>query len=150
MHIHFGELVWYLIRIIRNQRLREVFYSQIFFGTKSANLSVFNNLRIGLLGSCRQNASVRHQPFGEHVTREAKHGDEVEYLKIILDSLVGKHPLLEKDDVSLSRQFLQELKHSVDSRLKLDSRIEEDARSKVLNAFNVLIDNCAKSIEVLP
>jgi len=92
----------------------------------------------------------RHQPLGEQVTREAKHGDEMAYLNIILDSLVGKQPLLEKDDVNLSRQFLQELKHSVDSRLKLDSRIEEDVRGKVLNAFNVLIDNCAKSIEVLP
>ena len=102
------------------------------------------------MGSCRQNASVGLQPFGEHVTREAKHGDEVEYLKIILDSLVGKHPLLDEDDVCVSTQFLQEVKHSVDSRLKLDCRIEEDVRSKVLNAFNVLIDNCAKSMEVLP
>lgn len=102
------------------------------------------------MGSCKQNVSGRHQTFGEQVTREAEHGDEMVYLNIILDSLVGKQPLLAKDDVNLSRQFLQELKHSVDLRLKLDSRIEEDVRSKVLSAFNVLIDNCAKSIEVLP
>ena len=102
------------------------------------------------MGNLRQNVSGRHQPPGEQVTRQSNQGDEMAYLNIILDSLVGKHPLLEQGDVNLSTQFLQDLKHSVDSRLKLDSRVEEDVRSKVLNAFNQLIDNCAKSIEVLP
>ena len=88
--------------------------------------------------------------FGEQVTKEARHGDEIAYLKIILDSLVRRQSLLETGDVGLSTQFLQDLKHSVDSTLRLDSRIEEDVRTKVLNAFNVLIDNYAKSIEVLP
>ena len=88
--------------------------------------------------------------FGEQVTKEPRHGDEIAYLKIILDSLVRRQSLLETGDVGLSTQFLQELKHSVDSTLRLDSRIEEDVRTKVLNAFNVIIDNYAKSVEVLP
>ena len=88
--------------------------------------------------------------FGEKLTQAAKQGDEIAYLKIILDSLVGRQSLLETDDVDLNRQFLQELKHSVESTLRVDSRIKEDVRIKVLNAFDVLIDNYARQIEVLP
>lgn len=88
--------------------------------------------------------------FTEKVTQAAKQRDEVSYLKIILDSLVRKQSLLETGDVDLNRQFLQELKHSVESTLRVDSRIKEDVRIKVLNAFDVLIDNYAKQIEVLP
>jgi hypothetical protein len=92
----------------------------------------------------------RHQVFTEKVTQAAKQRDEVSYLKIILDSLVRKQSLLETGDVDINRQFLQELKHSVESTLTVDSRIKEDVRIKVLNAFDVLIDNYAKQIEVLP
>ena len=88
--------------------------------------------------------------FGEKVTQAAKHGDEIVYLKIILDSLVRRQSLLEAGDVDLNRQFLQDLRHSVDSTLRVDSRIKEDVRTKVLNAFNVLIDDYAKQIGVLP
>jgi hypothetical protein len=88
--------------------------------------------------------------FGEKATQAAKQGDEIAYLRIILDSLVQEQSLLETDDVDLNRQFLHELKRSVDSTLRVDSRIKEDVRTKVLNAFDVLIDNCAKQIEVLP
>jgi hypothetical protein len=88
--------------------------------------------------------------FGEKLTQAAKQGDEVAYLRIILDSLVQEQSLLETGDVDLDRQFLHELKRSVDSTLRVDSRIKEDVRTKVLNAFDVLIDNCAKQIEVLP
>ncbi|MBW1675452.1 MAG: hypothetical protein JRF30_02065 [Deltaproteobacteria bacterium] len=88
--------------------------------------------------------------FGEKVTHAAKHGDEIVYLKIILDSLVRRQSLLEAGDVNLNRQFLQDLRHSVDSTLRVDSRIKEDVRTKVLNAFNVLINNYAKYIGVLP
>ena len=88
--------------------------------------------------------------FAEKVTQTAKQGDEIAYLKIILDSLVGRQSLFETGDVDLNRQFLQELKHSVDSTLRVDSQIKEDVRTKVLNAFDVLIDNYAKQIEVLP
>jgi len=88
--------------------------------------------------------------FGEKLTQAAKQGDEVAYLRIILDSLVQEQSLLETDDVDLNRQFLHELKRSVDSTLRVDSRIKEDVRTKVLNAFDVLIDNYAKQIEVLP
>jgi hypothetical protein len=88
--------------------------------------------------------------FGEQVSKEPRHGDEIAYLKIILDSLVRRQSLLVTGDVGLNTQFLQELRHSVDSTLRLDSRIEEDVRTKVLNAFNVIIDNYAKSVGVLP
>ena len=88
--------------------------------------------------------------FGEKLTQAAEQGDEIAYLKIILDSLVGRQSLFETGDVDLNRQFLQELKHSVDSTLRVDSQIKEDVRTKVLNAFDVLIDNYAKQIEVLP
>ena len=88
--------------------------------------------------------------FGEKLTQAAKQGDEIAYLRIILDSLVQEQSLLETDDVDLNRQFLHELKRSVDSTLRVDSRIKEDVRTKVLNAFDVLIDNYAKQIEVLP
>ena len=87
---------------------------------------------------------------GEKLTQAAKQGDEIAYLRIILDSLVQEQSLLETGDVDLDRQFLHELKRSVDSTLRVDSRIKEDVRTKVLNAFDVLIDNCAKQIEVLP
>ena len=82
--------------------------------------------------------------FGEKVAQAAKQRDEITYLKIILDSLVRRLSLLETGDVNLDRQFLQELKHSVDWTLRVDCRIKEDVRTKVLNAFNVLIDNYAK------
>jgi hypothetical protein len=88
--------------------------------------------------------------FGEKLTHAAKQGDEIAYLKIILDSLVRKQSLLETGDVDLNTQFLQELKRSVDSTLRVDSRIKEDVRTKVLNAFDVLIDNYAKQVGVLP
>lgn len=88
--------------------------------------------------------------FGEKLPQAAEHGDEIAYLKIILDSLVGRQSLFETGDVDLNRQFLQELKHSVDSTLRVDSQIKEDVRTKVLNAFDALIDNYAKQIEVLP
>ena len=88
--------------------------------------------------------------FGEKFTQAAKQGDGIAYLKIILDSLVGRQSWLETGDVDLNRQFFQQLKCSVDSTLKVDSRIKEDVRTKVLNAFDVLIDNYAKQIEVLP
>lgn len=88
--------------------------------------------------------------FGEKLTQAAKQGDEIAYLRIILDSLVQEQSLLETGDVDLDRQFLNELKSSVDSTLRVDSRIKEDVRTKVLNAFDVLIDNYAKQIEVLP
>lgn len=88
--------------------------------------------------------------FGEKLTQAAKQGDEVAYLRIILDSLVQEQSLLETDDVDLNRQFLHDLKRSVDSTLRVDSRIKEDVRTKVLNAFDVLIDNYAKQIEVSP
>ena len=88
--------------------------------------------------------------FGEKLTQAAKQGDEIAYLRIILDSLVQEQSLLETDDVDLNRQFLHELKRSVDSTLRVDSRIKEDVRTKVLNAFDVLIDNYAKQIEVSP
>ncbi|MBW1740156.1 MAG: hypothetical protein JRJ42_03355 [Deltaproteobacteria bacterium] len=86
--------------------------------------------------------------FGEKVTRGAKQSDEIAYLKIILDSLVQGQSLFETGDVDPNKQFLQELKCSVDSMLRIDSRIQEDVRIKVLNAFDVLIDNYAKYIEV--
>jgi hypothetical protein len=79
--------------------------------------------------------------FGEKVTQGAKQTDEVAYLKIILDSLVRRQSLLEMGDVHLDRQFLRELKHSVDSTLRVDSRIKEGVRTKVRGAFNMLIDN---------
>lgn len=88
--------------------------------------------------------------FGEKLTQAAKQGDEIAYLRIILDSLVQKQSLLETDDVDLNSQFLQELKRSVDSTLRVDSRIKEDVRIKVLDAFDVLIDNYTKQVEVLP
>lgn len=88
--------------------------------------------------------------FGEKVTQAAKQGDDIAYLKIILDSLVRRQSLLEAGDVDLNRQFLQDLRYSVDSTLRVDSRIKEDVRNKVLNAFNVLIDDYAKQIGVLP
>ena len=87
---------------------------------------------------------------GEKVTRAAKHGDEIAYLNIILDSLGRRQPLLEAGGVDLNRQFLHELRHSVDSTLRVDSRIKKEVRTKVLNAFSVLINNYAKYIEVLP
>ena len=88
--------------------------------------------------------------FGEKLTQAAKQGDEIAYLRIILDSLVQEQSLLETGDVDLNRQFLHDLKRSVDSTLRVDSRIKEDVRTKVLNAFDVLIDNYAKQIEVSP
>jgi hypothetical protein len=88
--------------------------------------------------------------FGEKATQAAKQGDEIAYLRIILDSLVQEQSLLETGDVDLNRQFLHDLKRSVDSTLRVDSRIKEDVRTKVLNAFDVLIDNYAKQIEVSP
>ena len=91
-----------------------------------------------------------HSAGGEKVAQAAKQRDEITYLKIILDSLVRRLSLLETGDVNLDRQFLQELKHSVDWTLRVDCRIKEDVRTKVLNAFNVLIDNYAKYIGVLP
>jgi hypothetical protein len=88
--------------------------------------------------------------FGEKLTQAAKQGDEIAYLRIILDSLVQEQSLLETGDVDLSRQFFHELKRSVDSTLRVDSRIKEEVRTKVLDAFDVLIDNYTKQIEVLP
>jgi hypothetical protein len=88
--------------------------------------------------------------FGEKLPRPAEQGDEIAYLKIILDSLVGRQSWFETGDADLNRQFLQELKSSVDSTLRVDSQIKEDVRTKVLNAFDALIDNYAKQIEVLP
>jgi hypothetical protein len=88
--------------------------------------------------------------FGEKLTQAAKQGDEIAYLRIILDSLVQEQSLLETGDVDLSKQFLHELKRSVDSTLRVDSRIKEEVRTKVLDAFDVLIDNYTKQIEVLP
>lgn len=79
--------------------------------------------------------------FGEKVTEAVKQADEMAYLKIILDSLVRRQSLLETGDIDLDRQFLRELKHSVDSALRVDSRIKEGVRTNVLSAFNVLIDN---------
>jgi len=88
--------------------------------------------------------------FAEKFTQTAKQGDEVAYLKIILDTLLRRQSLLETVDVDLNRQFLQELKHSVASTLRVDSRINKDVRIGLLNAFDVLIDNYAKQIGVLP
>jgi hypothetical protein len=88
--------------------------------------------------------------FGEKLTQAAKQGDEIAYLRIILDSLVQEQSLLETGDVDLSRQFFHELKRSVDSTLRVDSRIKEEVRAKVLDAFDVLIGNYTKQIEVLP
>lgn len=75
--------------------------------------------------------------FDEKVTQAG----EIAYLKIILDSLVRRQSLFEACDVDLDRQFLRELKYSVDSTLRVDSRIKEGVRTKVLSAFNVLIEN---------
>lgn len=88
--------------------------------------------------------------FGEKVTQSAEQGDEVAYLKIILDSLVRRRALFENGDVDLNRQFLRELKDSVEATLRGDSQINEEVRNKVITAFYVLIDNYAKQVGVLP
>ncbi len=88
--------------------------------------------------------------FGEKLTQVAKQGDETAYLRIILDSLVQEQSLLETGDVDLNRQFLHELKRSVDSTLRVDSRIKEEVRTKGLDSFDVLNDNYSRQIEVLP
>lgn len=79
--------------------------------------------------------------FGERVAQAAKQADEIAYLKIILDSLVRRQSLFEMYDVGLDRQFLRELKYSVDSTLRVDSRIQQGVRTKVQGAFDVLINN---------
>ncbi len=89
----------------------------------------------------RRDESDKQQTPDEKVIRAAKEPDEVAYLKIILDSLVDNQALSKTSEVDLDRQFIQELKNSVDSILKADSRIEKQIRTKVLNAFDVLIDN---------
>ena len=82
--------------------------------------------------------------FGEQVTQAAKQADEIAYLKIILDSLVRRQSLFEMGGIDLDRQFLRELKHSVDSALRVDCRVKEGVRTKVLSAFNLLIDNSCR------
>lgn len=79
--------------------------------------------------------------FGEKVTQAAKQADEIAYLKIILDSLVRRQSLFETGGIDLDRQFLRELKYCVDSVVRVDCRIKEEVRTKVLSAFNLLIDN---------
>ena len=66
--------------------------------------------------------------------------DEIAYLKIILDSLVENRTSFDPDAVDLNREFLEDLRSSVDSALRNDDRIKEDIRMRVLDAFNVLID----------
>ena len=80
----------------------------------------------------------------EKVTQAAKEPDEIAYLKMILDCLVKNRSLIETGDVDIDGQFLQELRNSVDSILRSDTRIKEDVRLKVWDTFNLLIDNYAK------
>ena len=89
----------------------------------------------------KQEESSRQDVPAEKVSQAARQADEIAYLKMILDGLVQNRFLFETGDVDLNRQFLQELKNSVDSILKADSRIGKEVRTKVLNAFDVLIDN---------
>ena len=88
--------------------------------------------------------------FAEKLTQAPEDGNEATYLKIILDSLVQEGSMLKKGDVDLSSQFLQELKDSVEATLRVDSQIKEEVRTKVINAFDVLIENYAKHAGVLP
>ena len=88
--------------------------------------------------------------FGEKLTHAAKQGDEIAYLKIILDSLVRKESLLETGDVDLNTQFLQELKRSVDSTLRVDKRIKEKVSTNVHNSFYLLNEKYDKKVWVLP
>lgn len=69
--------------------------------------------------------------------------EEVVYLKIILDSLAHTLSLFEMSEMGLDRQFIKQLSFSVDSRLKADPRITKDVRTKVLHAFNILIEQSA-------
>jgi len=92
----------------------------------------------------RQEESGRQDVPAEKVTDAAGQADEIAYLKMILDGLVQNRSLFETGDVDLDEEFLQELRNSVDSILKADSRFKKEVRIKVLNAFNVLIDNYPK------
>jgi hypothetical protein len=80
------------------------------------------------------------------MTKSSEQKDEVElaYLKIILDSLVQNRPSFQTHDVDLNEASLERLKNSVESALRSDSRIRKNTGIKVLNAFNVIIDNYGK------
>lgn len=71
----------------------------------------------------------------------AKGQDEIEYLKVICEALARNRASLESGCVDLDKQFFEELKRQVDSTLTGDSCVEEEVRTKVLDAFDMLIEN---------